>query len=146
MWPFQMRRGLKVHIVCNCVWISLPVHVNRLHATFNLKTIGRGYIHIVFLIKYLSCSICFVPTRINQQQQAWFLKKLLHLLLKGINRKIIYSPSCQSKSVWRSSIKPAFFLSIQWKSNRSRCWHFSKISSFVLHKTRNFIQVWNNIF
>ncbi len=43
---------------------------------FQFETIGRCYIHIVFLIKYWSCSICFVPICINQQQQAWFLKKI----------------------------------------------------------------------
>ncbi len=76
MWPFQMRRGLKMHIVWQlCVnFTSCPCEQTTCY--FQFETIGRCYIHIVFLIKYWSCSICFVPICINQQQQAWFLKKI----------------------------------------------------------------------
>lgn len=49
---------------------SVKLYVNftscpceHIHAPVNVKTKGCS-IHIVSLIKYLSCSICFVPTGI----------------------------------------------------------------------------------
>lgn len=50
---FQVRRGLNVNFTFYpCEHIHVPV---------NLKIIGCS-MHIVSLIKYVSCSICFVPS------------------------------------------------------------------------------------